>query len=148
MGGNWASTPTQDDLPFLLDWSFEHQFNSSLHTLSETGKWVLLMWGVGHCEEQKSHIKLQNWKVAYRCGLLLHNCNSNKMGPFVTFSGIKEKFFDLSTFVYICLQSSSDSCRLVYFVLVTRLHSSSDSSTIVYIRLWLVYIRLHLSTLV
>ena len=43
MGGNWASTPTQDDLPFLLDWSFEHQFNSSLHTLSETGKWVLLM---------------------------------------------------------------------------------------------------------
>ena len=44
MGENWASTPTQDDLSFLLDWSFEHQFNSSLLTLSETlGKWVLLM---------------------------------------------------------------------------------------------------------
>ena len=47
-GGSWASTPTQEDLPILLDWSIEHQFNSSLHTLSETlGKWVLLMWGVG-----------------------------------------------------------------------------------------------------
>ena len=43
-GGSWASTLTQEDLPILLDWSIEHQFNSSLHTLSETlGKWVLLM---------------------------------------------------------------------------------------------------------
>ena len=50
------------------------------------------------------------------------------MGPFATFSGIKEKFLDLSALVYICL------------------HSSSDSATLVYICLWLVYIRLHLSS--
>ena len=31
-------------LPFFLDWSFEHQFNSTSRTLSEAiGKWVLLM---------------------------------------------------------------------------------------------------------
>ena len=46
------------------------------------------------------------------------------MGPRVAFSGIKEKFFDSSTVVYICL------------------HSSSNSSTLVYIHLWLAYTRL------
>ena len=30
--------------PFFLDWSFEHQFNSTSRMLSETiGKWFLLM---------------------------------------------------------------------------------------------------------
>ena len=50
------------------------------------------------------------------------------MGPFATFSEMKEKFFDSSTLVYICL------------------HLASDSSTFVYIRLWLVCIRLHSSS--
>ena len=45
---SWASIPTQGRPPFFLDWSFEHQFNSSSRTLSETiGKWILLMGGVG-----------------------------------------------------------------------------------------------------
>ena len=80
-----------------------------------------------------------------------------------TFSGIKEKKFDSSTLVYICLHSSSDSSTLVYWLvctrlysLVTRLRSSVytrlvtcfHSSTFVYIRLWLVYIRLYSPTLV
>ena len=64
------------------------------------------------------------------------------MGPCVTFCGIKVKIFDLSTLVYICLHSSSDSSTLFYIRLVTRLHSS----TLVYIGLWLVYIRLHPSS--
>ena len=47
-GGIWASTHSQGGAPFIIDWSFEHQFNSSSSTLSETiGKLVLLMWGVG-----------------------------------------------------------------------------------------------------
>ena len=50
------------------------------------------------------------------------------MGPCVAFSEIKEKFFDSSTLVYICL------------------HSGSDSPTFAYIRLWLVCIRLHSSS--
>ena len=46
--GSWASIPTQEGPPFFFYWSFEHQFDSSLRTLSEIiGKWVLLMWGVG-----------------------------------------------------------------------------------------------------
>ena len=74
---------------------------------------------------------------AYLCGLLLHNCNNRKMGPCANFSGIKEKYFDLSTFLYTHLVT-----RPVY----TCLHSSSDSSTFVYICLWLIYIRLHSSS--
>ena len=74
-------------------------------------------------------IKLQNWKLTYRCGLLLHNCNNIKILPCATYSGNKEKLFHQSTFVYTRL--------------VIRLHSSSDdSSTFVCIRLWLVYTRL------
>ena len=135
---------------FFLDWSFEHQFNS---TLSETiGKWVLLMWGVGTLWGAVITDKITKLKVAYQCGLLLHNYSSNKMGPWVTFSGIKEKLFDSSTPLLICLKSSSDSSRLactrlqlssgsstlLYTHLVTRLHSYTfvcDSSTFVYTRL-------------
>ena len=36
-----------------------------------------------------------------------------KKGPCVTFSRIKEKVFDLSTLVYICLHSSNDSSTFV-----------------------------------
>ena len=61
----------------------------------------------------------------------MHNCNNNKMGQCITFSGIKEKFFDSSTLVYIFLHSSCDSSTLVYTRLVTRLHLP----TFVYIRL-------------
>ena len=109
---------------FFLDWSFEHQFNSRLQ------------------------IKLQYWKFAYRCGLLLHNCSSNKRGPCVTFSGIKKDFLihlRLSTFVYTCLMTRLHSSTLAYWLfysclnlstfvcdlflfVYTRLHSSSDSS--------------------
>ena len=53
-----------------------------------------------------------------------------------------------STFVYTRLVTrlhlSSDSSTLVDIRLVTRLHSP----TFIYIRLWLVYIRLHSSKLV
>ena len=55
----------------------------------------------------------------------------DKMGPCVTFSGIKENFFDSSTFVYTRP--------------VTRLHLSSDSSTLI---MWLVYTCLHSSRIV
>ena len=48
--------------------------------------------------------------------------------PCVTFSGIKENNYDSSTFVNISL------------------HLSSDSTTLVYICLWLVYISLHSSS--
>ena len=87
--------------------------------------------------------RLQNWKFAYRCGLLLHNCNNKKMGLCITFSRIKKKKkFDSSALVYICLHSITESSTLVYTRLVARLHSFSDLSTVVYICLWLVYIRL------
>ena len=56
------------------------------------------------------------------------------MGPCVTFSGIKETFFDSSTFAYTGP--------------VTRLHSPSDSSTLVYICLESSVTCLHLSRLV
>ena len=47
-GVNWASNPAQGRPPFFLDWSFEHQFNQSSRTLSETiGKLILLMGRVG-----------------------------------------------------------------------------------------------------
>ena len=59
------------------------------------------------------------------------------MGPCVTFSGIKEN-------CSICLHLFT----FVYTRLVTRLHSSSDTSTLVYIRLHSSVTGLHLSTLV
>ena len=44
--------PPHRGTPIFLDWSFKHQFNPTSRTLSETiGKWVLLMWERGHCEE-------------------------------------------------------------------------------------------------
>ena len=109
-GGIWASA-IQRGLPF--SWSFEYQFSSSSRTFSKTiGKWVSLMWVVGAVITDKT-TKLKNRILAYRCGLLLHNCNNSKMGPCVTISGIKEKIFDSSTLVYISLDSSSDSSTLV-----------------------------------
>ena len=69
-------------------------------------------------------------------------CNNEKFGPCVTFCGIKVKMFDSSTLVYICIHSSSDSSSdsstLVYIRLVTRLQSSKfvyDTSTFVCRRL-------------
>ena len=47
--------------------------------------------------------KTTKLKFAYRGGLLFHNCNNKKMGPCVTFSRTKEKIYDLSTRIYICL---------------------------------------------
>ena len=47
--------------------------------------------------------KTTKLKTYIRCDLLLHNCNNNKIGPFITFPGIKEKIsirLRLSTFVY------------------------------------------------
>ena len=61
---------------------------------------------------------------------------ARKWGPCVTFSGIKENFFDSSTLVYVCLHSASDSPTLVYTCLVSPLHWS----TLVYTRL--IYTRL------
>ena len=139
--------------PVFLDWSFEHQFNSSSRTLSETiGKLVLLKWAVGILSGAVIPDKT-NWKFLYWCGLLLHNCNKNKMDHVPLFLESKKILIHLHlpTFVYIRLwlvythlYSSSGSSTLVYTRLVTHLHSS----TFVYIRLWLVYIRLHSSALV
>ena len=96
-----------------------------------------------------------------KIGLLLHNCNNNKMGPCITFSGIKVSIIDSYTLVYICLHSSSDPSTLVHTHLVTCPYSSIfvyiclwlvytrvHSFTLAYISLWLVYICLHSSTLV
>ena len=73
------------------------------------------------------------------------------MGPCVTFSRIKENFFDSSTFAYTGpvtrLHSSSDSSTVVYTCLVTRLHSPSDSSVLAYICLESSVTCLHLSRL-
>ena len=66
------------------------------------------------------------------------------MGPYDTFAGIKEKGFYSSTLVHICLQSSRNSSTDIYFGLVTQI----NSSTLVYIPLWLVYVSLHLFTLI
>ena len=39
---NKSFKPSRGGHPVFLDWSFEPQFNSTSHTLSETiGKWVL-----------------------------------------------------------------------------------------------------------
>ena len=71
-------------------------------------------------ENAEQESQLRNWKFAYLCDLLLHNYSNNKMGPRVTFSGIKEKRFDSSALVFICLHSSSDSSTLIYTRLMTR----------------------------
>ena len=43
-GGKLGFHPHAGVSPFFIDWSFEHQFNSSLRSLSETiGKLILLM---------------------------------------------------------------------------------------------------------
>ena len=127
--GSWGFTPKQGDLSFTLTSLLSI---SRSHTSNETiGKWVWLMWGVGTLSGAVITVKLQNWKFEHWCGLLLHKCN-NKMGPCVTFSGIKENFFDPSKLVkwpaytrlVTLLHSYSDPSTLVY----TRLHSSSNSS--------------------
>ena len=129
-----------------FDWSFEHQFNSSSRTLSEEiGQWVLLMWGVrtlwwAITTDKTIKLKICIPDVAY-CSIIATTRRWNHVSRF---SGIKVKLFYSSTFVYICLHSSSDWSTLVHIRLVTRLHSS----TFIFISLWLVYIRLHSSTLV
>ena len=47
----------------------------------------------GNIGGSSNNIKLQNWNFEHLRDLLLHKCNS-KMGLCVTFSGIKENFFD------------------------------------------------------
>ena len=47
MRGSWASIPHAGESPIFLDWTFEHQFNSSSRILSEeTGKLVMPMGGL------------------------------------------------------------------------------------------------------
>ena len=95
--------------PFFVDSSFEHQFNSILRTLNETiGEWVLLMWGVGTL--WRAIVTDKTTKLKIHIPMLLHNCNNNKIEPCV--------FFLESTTAFL-----------------TRLHSSSDSSTFVCTRL-------------
>ena len=84
------------------------------------------MWVLWHCEDIKQ-IKLQNWKFAYRCGLLLHNCNNNKKGIFHFIWNERKNVW----FVYTRPHLSSLLWRLVYtclWLVYSGLHSSSDSS--------------------
>ena len=136
---SWTSTPAQGRSSFFLNWSFEHPLNSSSRVLDETiGKWILLMWGVGKLSGAVITDKITKLKIAYRCSLLLHNCNNNKMRPCVTFSGIKKKLLirlRSSTFVYTRLVTRLHSPVLVWWLIYTRLHLSTfvcDSSTFVY----------------
>ena len=122
---SWAPPPPSPPphwrrLPFFLDWSFEYQFNSSSHTLSEMGFANV---------RSKNILRSNNHRWNYKV-LNLHTGDSGTMCHFFW----KRKFF----WKRICLHSSSDSSALVCTLLVTRLHSS----TFVYICLWLVYIPL------
>ena len=141
MEGSWASSPTQraGGAPFCLDLSFEHQFNSSSRTLNETiSKWVLLMWGVETLwgaiiidKTTKLKIRMPMW-LSMQFAWLRLACNNNKMGL------CNQR--KILWFLYIRLHSSSDSSTLVYirltFVYMTHLHSSRlRSSTLVYTRL-------------
>ena len=83
--------------PFCLDFlSFKHQFNLRSRTLSETiGKSLLLSWGVGTLWEAvitgkttKLKIRIPMW-LRMQFAWLRFACNINKVGPCVTFSGIK-----------------------------------------------------------
>ena len=131
--GSWVSTPTQEGRPFFLDWSFEPQFNSSSHTLSEAiGKWVLQMWGVrtlwgATIADKITKLKIHIPNVAYCFSITI----TKKWDHVSLFLESKNNFL-------IRLHSST----FVYTRLVTRLHSS----TFVYICLWLVFIRLHSSS--
>ena len=134
---------------YFFNWSFEHQFNSSSRTLSETiGKLVLLRWKVrilweAIITDKTANLKILIWPTfAYQ---------QQQNETICHFFWNKRKKFDLSTFVYICLHLSNYSSTLVYWLVYIRLHSSSDSLhsfAFTYICLWLVYIRLHLSALV
>ena len=125
--GKLGYHPHAEGPPFFLDWSFEHQFNSTSRTLSETiGKWVLLKWGVRTLwgavirdKTTKSKIRIPMWSSVAQL-------QEQKMGPY------------LESRKNLLIRPH------VYTHLVTRQHSS----TFVYMRLWLVYIRLHSSTLV
>ena len=129
--------------PFFFGWLFEYQLNSNSCTLSETiGKWALLMWGVRTLWETiitDKTTKLKIYMPTWPSVAWLQQHQNGTMCHFF-WNGIKEKKYDSSTLVYICLHSST----FVYTRLVNRLHSS----TFVYIRLWLVCICLHSSTLV
>ena len=108
-----------------------------------SNSWVLLMWGVrtlwGAMITDKNY-KIENLHtdVAYWC--LIATAKWDHVSLFLE---SKKNFFDSSTLVYICLNSSSDSSTLVY----TRLHLSSESSALIYIRLNSSVTRPHSSTL-
>ena len=136
MRGSWASIPTQGGPPFFFDWSFEHQFDSSLRTLSETiGKWVLLMWGVGTLWGAVITDKTTKLKILI------------PMWPTVaTKWDHAQLFLESQKNCLIRLHYST----FAYTHLVTNLYSSTpsnDSSTLVYIRLHSSVTHLHSSTL-
>ena len=105
--------PHEEEPAFFLDWSFEHQFNSSSRTWSETiGKWVLLMEGV-----------ITFWgAVITDITTKLKICMSH-VSLFLESKKIIMIRLHWSTFLYTCL--------------VTPLHLSTfvcDSSTLVWTR--------------
>ena len=124
-GVSWASTPMQGRPPFFLDWSFEHQFNSSSRTLSETiGRWILLMSGVGTLwgavitdKAKKMKIRILMWPTAVSLFLKLRKSFLIRLHSSTFVYTRLVTRLHLSTFV-------CDSSAFVY----TRLHSSSDSS--------------------
>ena len=133
-GGIWASIPPHRESS-LFPWSFEHQFSSSSRILSETvGKWVLLMWGVrtlwGAIIIDKT-TKLKIWILMWPTFAWLQQQQNGTMCYF--FWNQRKK----NWFVYTRLHLPT----LVF----SRLHSSSDWSTLAYTR---PVTRLHLSTLV
>ena len=120
---------------YFFNWSFEHQFNSSSRTLSETiGKWVLLRWKVRILREAIITDKTANLKILI----------------WPTFAYQQQQNETTSHFFWnkrknlICLHSST----FVHTCLIIRLHSSIDSSTFVYTRLVTPYTRLHSPTFV
>ena len=122
--GSWASTPTQGGLPF------QHQFNSSSLPLIETiGKWVLLMWRMGTLWGAVITNKTTKLKIRIPISLCMQF-------TWLWLHATTTKYDHLS------LRLESNKSFLI------RLHSSSDTSTLVHIRLHLSVIRLHSSTLV
>ena len=126
MGGVGLPFPTQwgggSNVPCLVFWA-SIQFEST-HI-----KWRNRQMGFANVRSENTvmsnnNMQLLNWKFAYQCGLLVHNYNNKKTGPWATFSGIKVKIHDSCTLVYICLHSASDPSTLVQTRLVTSIHSS------------------------
>ena len=130
----------------ILLWKEGGLFNKSWGFLGEVGLLpprrgtTLFSWLVLSASTQFvfTHIKWNNRQMGFtnvRSDNILRSNNhrysykiENLHEPCVTFSGIKGKNYDSSTLVYICV------------------YLSSDSSTLLYIRLWFVYISLHSSS--